>query len=285
MAYYMYTPRSNFTDSKGLRLRIETGDPLYQGLKKLKIRGIELSELPHAVFNLVELEILDLSPEREACLNYKLVRVPRDIGRLVNLQVLILDTNELIELPKEISLLVNLERFALSNNNLSELPVGFRNLQKLRSLHMANNHFQEFPMDLCAIENLEFLDMCDNMLRRLPEEISNLKELHTLLLFYNKLQALPDAICKMTSLHCLWVGNNSIQELPREFGRLENLDWDKRYVSSTLDGNPLVNPPLEICRLGPRAIDRYLRSSKATLGQSRDNSGERNGVSEEGFGE
>lgn len=30
-----------------------------------------------------------------------------------------------------------------------------------------------------------------------------------------------------------------------------------RYTSSTLDGNPLLNPPLEVCRLGPEAIERF----------------------------
>ncbi|KAK3089132.1 hypothetical protein FSP39_001082 [Pinctada imbricata] len=282
MAYLYIKPKTDFSDTKNLRLRIETEDPLFYGLKKLKIRGLELSDLPLAVFNLVELEILDMSPEREACLNFRLVRVPKQIGRLINLQVLILDTNELIELPREICLLVNLERLALSNNNLSELPVGFKSLQKLQSLHMANNNFQDFPMEICEIQNLGFLDMSDNGLQNLPEEISNMKELHTLLLFYNRLETIPESICTMTSLHCLWLGNNFIRELPRDFGRLVNLDWDKRYVSSTLDGNPLTRPPLEICRMGPRAIDRYLTSSKSRMDPVRNNSWERNGISEEG---
>jgi len=42
---------------KKLRLRIETDDSLYPGLKKLKIRGKDLNDLPPEVFWLSELEV------------------------------------------------------------------------------------------------------------------------------------------------------------------------------------------------------------------------------------
>ncbi|XP_062592709.1 leucine-rich repeat and death domain-containing protein 1-like [Saccostrea cucullata] len=260
MAYYLYTPR-NTSDIKSFRLRIETEDPLFKGKKKLKLAGRELGDIPNVIFQLHELEILDLSPERQSCLNFKVLAVPRGISKLTNLNVLILDTNELTELPEEICQLVNLESMALSNNMLDHLPAGFDNLKNLRSLHMANNKFEDFPMDLCQLENLEFLDMSDNNLTMLPVSISNLKNLHTLLLFLNNLSALPDSICDMTELYCLWIGNNNISRLPQNFGNLTNLDWDERYTSSVLDGNPLTYPPLEICRQGIRAIDKFLRSS------------------------
>lgn len=260
LSHYMFTPRST-ADIRTFRLRIDTDDPLFRGKKKLKMTGRELGDIPKVIFQIHELEILDLSPERESCLNYKLLAVPRAISKLTNLNVLILDTNELTELPEEICQLVNLESMALSNNLLESLPVGFDNLQKLRSLHMANNQFHDFPMDLCQLENLEFLDMSDNELSMIPESISNLKNLHTLLLFLNKLSALPESISELKELHCLWIGNNNISRLPQNFGQLTNLDWDERYTSSVLDGNPLTYPPLEICRQGVQAIDRFMKSS------------------------
>ena len=40
------------------------------------MRGKDLANLSGALFNLLELEVVDLSPEREACLDYKLTQVP-----------------------------------------------------------------------------------------------------------------------------------------------------------------------------------------------------------------
>ena len=116
------------------------------------------------------------------------------------------------------------------------------------------------------------------VLQVLPEQISQLENLQTLLLFINRLTKLPDSLCAMTELRCLWVGNNQIRALPKNFGHLVNLDWGHRYTSSALDGNPLIHPPLEICRMGPQAIDRYM---KAISGERKEEGG---GREEEGRG-
>ncbi|GFO22285.1 malignant fibrous histiocytoma-amplified sequence 1-like protein [Plakobranchus ocellatus] len=242
---------------RNIRMRIETEDPLYFGQKKLKLQGRDLLHLPKAVFKLMELEVLDLSPEREACLDYKLAMVPADIGKLLNLTTLMLDTNDLLQVPAEITLLTNLERLALSNNHLSELPNGIRHLKNLSSLHLANNKFEIFPDEICDITSLKFLDFCDNLIQVLPRTICKLTQLETLLLFINHLSKLPDTIVQMEELRCLWLGNNNIRVLPKGFGYLTKLDWRDRYTSSTLDGNPLISPPLEICRMGPEAIERF----------------------------
>ncbi|CAF4530758.1 unnamed protein product, partial [Rotaria magnacalcarata] len=34
-------------------------------------------------------------------------------------------------------------------------------------------------------------------------------------------------------------------------------DWRKNYLSTILDENPLINPPLSVCRLGFTAIDKW----------------------------
>ena len=242
---------------KELRLRIETTDPHFRGLKKLRMRGKELQDLPMAMFGILELEVLDLSPNRESCLDYRMTSVPPQISKLVNLRVLMLDTNDLYSLPKEISLLLNLERLSLSNNHLTSLPPGFQRLNKLRSLHAANNNFETLPLEICELPSLEFLDLSDNVLINLPEQIGNIKTLSTLLLLYNKLIKLPDSICALSELECLWLGGNKLKELPRDFGKLSRLHWGAHYTSSILEGNPLTFPPIEVCRLGPKAIDTY----------------------------
>jgi len=85
--------------------------------------------------------MLDLSPEREACIDFCLNGVSPDISNLVNLRVLMLDTNQLSELPREIGQLPQLERLSISNNHLRSIPDSISNLQRLTALHAANNRF------------------------------------------------------------------------------------------------------------------------------------------------
>ena len=65
---------------KSLRMMVDTEDPLFYGMKKLKLQGKDLSSVPPELFNLLDLEVLDMSPEREAGLYYKLQEIPLSIG-------------------------------------------------------------------------------------------------------------------------------------------------------------------------------------------------------------
>ncbi|XP_077991811.1 uncharacterized protein LOC144446019 [Glandiceps talaboti] len=240
-----------------LKLRIDY-DPLHKG-KRMKLRGRELTEMPMAIFTFTELEVLDLSPERESCLNFRLLEVPPQISRLVNLRVLCLDTNELTEIPTEVCYLRKLERLALSNNLLTTLPNEFTQLQNLKSLHMANNYFDTIPLEVCNLENIEFLDLSDNKIVSIPEEIGFLTQLVSLNLVYNSLERLPDGLCKCTRLRSLWLGKNKLHSLPRNFGYLAQLDWAESFSSSNLEGNPLEHPPIEVARRGADDIANYFQ--------------------------
>ena len=70
--------------------------------------------------------------------------------------------------------------------------------------------------------------------------------------------------------------------LPSNFGQLEQLDWSQRYTSSALDGNPLIHPPLEICRMGAQAIDRYLKAIASDRGRDKDQEGGGQGLEKQG---
>lgn len=253
---------SKMGDKQHLRRLVETSDPSYLGLKKLHIRGRNLTNLPIELFSIFELEVLLLSPDREACLYYNLSTLPKAIGQLVNLRVLALDTNDLHQLPVEICQLPHLHTLVLSNNQLKTLPQPLHMLKSLRSLHLANNSFHEFPRQICNLPCLEFLDFSDNRIACLPDEIGKLKMLTTLILFLNCLQELPETFCDLKELRCLWLGANKLSQLPKNFGRLTKLDWHQGFSSIVLDGNPLRHPPLNICRLGITVIRHYLESAE-----------------------
>lgn len=264
-----FTPRKKRSLTVG-KLRLLTDvDPTY-GFRRLKLGGRELADLPRGLFELTDLEYLTLSPDRKSCLFFQLPSVPKDIVRLVNLRILCLDTNELTDVHPALCQLVQLERLVLSNNLLTTLPVEFQDLKQLKSLHLANNYFEGVPEPIFALKQLEFLDMSDNKIMVLSDLIGELNNLETLLLFYNLLETLPESISRCTRLSNLWLGMNKLTTLPRGIGRLARLDWGDRDHSSNLEGNPLVYPPIQVCRTGPISIQRYFkeRSTSNKVGAS-----------------
>ncbi|MEE6463042.1 hypothetical protein FKM82_005755 [Ascaphus truei] len=250
------TPSFSYTLKPGWKLLMENSSSGHV-LRKITIEGKELSSLPLEVFTFEEIQILKMSPERESCLSYRINFLPEQVGQLLNLRALYLDTHDLQEIPPEIGTLKNLRRLTLSNGSLTFLPSELGELQNLQSFHLANNNFKDFPSVICQFTNLTFLDVSDNKIETLPPNISNLKKLETFLLLFNCIQNLPDGFCCLTKLRCLWLGNNNLRELPRKFGNLTMLDWGHNYCSGNVEGNPLYHPPIEVCRGGPREIKEY----------------------------
>ncbi|VDN21267.1 unnamed protein product [Dibothriocephalus latus] len=65
---------------KNLRQLIDTDDPAHPGKKRLKLQGKNLTKVPIELSHLTDLEVLVMSPEREACLFYRLSEIPIWIG-------------------------------------------------------------------------------------------------------------------------------------------------------------------------------------------------------------
>jgi hypothetical protein len=114
------------------------------------------------------------------------------------------------------------------------------------------------------MESLTFLDLSCNRIDRLPPSLSNLKHLRTLLLFSNRICEWPDALCELTDLTTLWLGQNELQRLPARFKELTHLDWTNYPVSSNIDDNPLISPPLHICQQGIEAIRDFSQLNYST---------------------
>lgn len=235
-------------------------NPKHEGKKKLKISGRELASVPMQLFSLDQLQVLEMSPERESCLRYRMELLPREVGCLRNLTCLCVDSNNLKKIPAEIGTLRHLERLTLSNNSLSSLPPEMGALQRLHSLHLANNSLTELPAPLCQLRSLTFLDVSDNKIGTIPSSIRHLEKLETLLLLFNSLESLPEDVCLLRNLRTLWLGNNHLRALPASFGELAKLDWGCNYCSCNFEGNPLESPPPEVCSRGPEEIRHYFLS-------------------------
>ncbi|CAF1558626.1 unnamed protein product [Rotaria magnacalcarata] len=243
-----------------LRMLVEQ---LPNGRKRLHLKGIDTIAIPTELYELTDLDILDVTPESKSGMNYTLSRVPADFRFLINLKCLHLDNNNIVSFPAEIGELPHLETLTVSNNHLTTLPDQIRQLQRLQSCHLSNNKIEDMPSCLCYLsKSLLFLDLSYNYLRQIPSSIHNLKQLRTLLLLGNRIKTLPDSVCQLSKLETLWLGDNKLTELPKSFPQLKHLDWYHHCeLSSNFEGNPLVNPPLDVCRKGMDAIEQYLKKT------------------------
>ena len=118
---------------------------------KYKVTEIDLSflqltgEIPKEIGKLINLEYLSL------CLNKLTGEIPEEIGKLINLEWLSLGLNKLTgEIPKEIGKLINLQYLSLHSNQLfGEIPKEIGKLINLQELHLYNNQLTgEIPKEL-----------------------------------------------------------------------------------------------------------------------------------------
>ena len=222
-------------------------------LKKLDLSGNyshRLNGIPVEVFELEQLEILDLS-------NNQLTTLPEAITRLTNLTRLYLSNNQLTTLPEAITRLTNLTGLDLSNNQLTTLPEAITRLTNLTELDLSDNQLTTLPEAITKLTNLTELDLIFNQLKTLPEAIARLTNLTELYLSYNQLTTLPEAIARLTNLTGLYLSNNQLTTLPEAITRLTNL------TGLYLSNNQLTTLPEAITRL-TNLTGLYLSNNQLT---------------------
>ena len=258
----------------------QNNTPIYMSSSKLDSQRTSVlsQNISSNLRNLQEMVVLDLSTERQSCLNFPLINIPTELFKLSQLKRLHFDCNQIKIIPDEFGTsMVNLETLTISNNRLKWLPPTFKNLKKLQSLHLSHNKFDLFPEVLCEMPRLRFLDLSTNNIDALPVFIGDIIDLESLLLFHNNIKEVPRGIGDLKNLRTLWLGENKISRLPKEITKLKYLDWneDSFYLSSNLGGNPLVDPPLHVCLKGIHEIRTYFQEHeiirKPTLTQINNN--------------
>lgn len=169
-------------------------------------------------------------------------------------------------LPKAIEKLINLEELYANGNNLDQLPSGIVNLKKLHYLDLRDNKFKNIPIEVTLLTNLKTLRFSTNRLRSLPDEIYRLVNLEKFDLYDNQLDVLSSEIGKLKSLRVLYLYNNKLERLPSEIGRLENLQElllqnnhikalppeiskIRSLTSLDISGNDISDLPVEISEL------------------------------------
>ncbi|KAJ6664979.1 hypothetical protein lerEdw1_005210 [Lerista edwardsae] len=152
------------------------------------------------------------------------------ISRLCKLKKLVLSKNDIVDFPKEIGNLIHLEKLDLNQNQIRVIPEGvFSCFSKLNHLRLNNNRLEGLPKDLAACSgSLQYLNLSNNYFRVVPGVVLELKRLQE---FY--------------------IQNNLLQQLPAELFTELPLKMFKA------NGNPLREPPCEVCAGGIRQIISY----------------------------
>ncbi|XP_041706640.2 erbin isoform X4 [Coregonus clupeaformis] len=234
-----------------------------QLLHRLSMPDNDLTVLPAAIANLVNLRELDVSKNSiqdfpENIKNCKVLAIveasvnpisklpegftqllslsqlylndafleflPASFGRLTKLQILELRENQLKMLPKSMHKLTQLERLDLGSNEFTEVPEVLEQLTGIKELWMDGNRLTFLPGRLGTLKQLTYLDVSKNNLEMVDEQICGCESLQDLLLSNNALTQLPGSIGSLKKLTALKVDENQLMYLPDSVGGLAALD-------------------------------------------------------------
>ncbi|KAM9518090.1 erbin-like isoform 3-T8 [Salvelinus alpinus] len=234
-----------------------------QMLHRLSMPDNDLTVLPAAIANLINLKELDVSKNSiqefpENIKNCKVLAIveasvnpisklpegftqllsltqlylndafleflPASFGRLTKLQILELRENQLKMLPKSMHKLTQLERLDLGSNEFTEVPEVLEQLTGIKELWMDGNRLTFLPGMLGALKQLSYLDVSKNNLEMVDEQICGCESLQDLLLSNNALTQLPGSIGSLKKLTALKVDENQLMYLPDSVGGLAALD-------------------------------------------------------------
>jgi len=194
---------------------------------------MDYEELKSAVnWNDTDRMTLDLS-------NWRIERLPEEIGNFPQLRQLRLRGNLLSELPDELDQLENLEELSLIDNRFKEFPRVILKLRNLKILHLSNNQITEIPNDIDKLINLTQLNFGHNFISTIPVEIANLTNLVSLVLSFNKITEIPIELHKLIKLRDFNITFNPIEYPPKEIieGGVMKIslflmnEWNKEQVN------------------------------------------------------
>jgi len=146
-------------------------------------------------------------------------------GCPINETVIGLDISygQIKEIPKEIGKLINLQTFYCYNNQIKEIPKEIGNLINLKTLYCRHNEIKEIPKEIGNLVNLQQFDCSYNQIKEIPKEIGKLINLQTFYFYYNQIKEIPKEIGNLVNLQQFYCGSNQIKETPKEIGNLINL--------------------------------------------------------------
>ena len=159
------------------------------GGKSLSLLGLSIFEIPPEVWNLENLESLNLGSN-------SIKTIPREISKLKQLRRLWLFDNQLESIPSSIWDLIKLEFLYINDNKITKLPEIKTILSQLKFIDAGNNKLSGLPSSIYRITNLTMLDLRNNNIIDLPSNIGKLESLDNLNIVDNAELSIPPEILK-----------------------------------------------------------------------------------------
>lgn len=160
-------------------------------LESLNVSGNRLVEID-SLFNLVNLTRLDCSSNSIQHLPEKL------LPRLTKLTWFNCSKNVILKIPSQIGYLVNLTQLYMDYNPIHTIPPEIKHLSKLVGLSLASNFIDDIPVEIYELKNLGVLDLKNNNLKYIHQcEIESMNKMLRLLIVYLSWSRMDDKSRKM----------------------------------------------------------------------------------------
>lgn len=166
------------------------------------------------------------------------------LGKLTNLQALLLMNNNINSLPEEIGTFNSLMFLSSRGNEIKILPVGFGNLTSLMQLELYDTKLDSLPSEIGYLNRLKTFHIQSNKdTLRLPHSIGYLKSLSEFLVYNTVLDTLPKEFGNLANLKSLTLVQCQLKVMRGSLGKLSNLE------ELVLDNNLLDHLPVSIYHL------------------------------------
>lgn len=119
---------------------------------KLSLKKQKLKSIPAEVYDLVNLQYLDLSKNN-------IDSISPQIKNLKNLQVLYLNKNKIYSIPSELYELTNLKIISLNSNEINYISPSIQKLLQLEILDLWNTNVTSLPEQITRLEKLKEIDL------------------------------------------------------------------------------------------------------------------------------
>jgi Leucine-rich repeat (LRR) protein len=189
-----------------------------KNLQSFELKNSQLHSLPEEIGKLTNLQRLVLGNLKKP--NPNLTSLPDSIKYLVHLQYIDLIGNPNLNFPvvmKQLSHCLSLNNLALMNNGLKKLPEGITSLKNLEMLWMGLNPDLDLNDTIDKLAQLPLLlkiGFGSNLYKSIPPEISRLKRLQTIWLKGNAFDTYPD-LSGLTNLRGATISYCGIKRVPQ----------------------------------------------------------------------
>jgi Leucine-rich repeat (LRR) protein len=223
----------------------------YQFLVELILDSNRLKRIPKAICKCKKLSRLSLS--------HNMLSDLKQVEFVKRLRFLVADHNAITQLDENLKQLDRLEFLYLNNNVIQQIHSNLfkASLNTLRHLDLSYNKLQTVQAEMFMLPNLEVLNLSNNQLTRLPlmsTTYFRTQPIYSIDLSCNQLVRFYDYL--ITLAQNVDLSANKIKTIPSKMLlKLPYETIDDKHVK--LDENPLVDPPIELCKYGLSVLKQY----------------------------